>query len=237
MGRVERSWLWAKRNPTLVVAGGLGAVVLAALTGAPVAATLAAVAAAALLFALHKAKTAVELTETVEDLKRHQKKTAAAMQFAFRNVALAREERARAVAAEARAGRRLARARELAHAVLFDLPDKIGEPAGPGPAHAFLVRTARAYLDGLAREAGDDAALLRELAVAYARLGDLQGGRMHETGGDAAEALATHRKSLEIFAAVARALPDNAQAQRDLAVCRMKVADLEQAAGAAPKRR
>ena len=30
------------------------------------------------------------------------------------------------------------------------------------------------YLDGLAKEAGDDPALRRELAVAYARLGDVQ---------------------------------------------------------------
>ena len=141
VGRVERLWLWVKRNPALVVTGGLGAAALTAITGAPVAATLAAVAAAALLFALHQTKAAAELTQAVADLKRHQKKTAAAMQFAFRNVALAREERERAVAAEARAGRRLARARELAHAVLFDLPDKIVESAGPGPAHVFLVRT------------------------------------------------------------------------------------------------
>jgi hypothetical protein len=71
--------------------------------------------------------------------------------------------------------------------------------------------------------------LRRELAVGYARLGDVQWNPKHANPGDAEGALASHGKSLEIFDALARAHPDNAQAQRDLAVSRGKVADLERA--------
>ncbi len=215
VGRPERLWLWAKRNRALAVTAGLGAVALAAVTGAPAATALTAVAVGSLLFALHKAQVAADLALAVGDAKAARKKTAAALQFASRTCAREREERRRAVAAEVRATRRFAQGRELARAVLFDLPDRIADPA----ARAFLIRAARTYLDGLAREAGDDPALLRELAVAYARLGDVLADRP-------ADALASHRKSLALFAAVAAALPNNAQARRDLEASRGKVADL-----------
>ena len=109
VGRLERLWLWVKRNRALVAVGGLGVAALAAVTGAPAAMALVAVAVGSLLFALHKAKAAAELSRTVEDVKATQKKTAAAMQFAYRHYSLAREERNRAVGAEARTTRRFAR--------------------------------------------------------------------------------------------------------------------------------
>ena len=112
--------------------------------------------------------------------------------------------------------------------MIFDLPDVMGS-AALAPARTFLLRTALAYLDGLAQEAADDAALLRDLAVAYARVGDVQAGPNLDGGGDPAGALTSHRKSLALFAAIADALPDNAQAQRDLAAGRGRVADLERA--------
>ena len=91
------------------------------------------------------------------------------------------------------------------------------------------MRTARDYLDGLAKEAGDDPALRRELAVAYARLGDVQMEHLSEYGRDVIGALASQRKSLDLFTALAAALPNNAQAQRDLEASRGKIADLERA--------
>src|SRR5262249_4363834 len=139
-------------------------------TGAPAATVLVALAAASLLFALHKTRAAAELTQAAEDAKASQKKTAAALQFAIRHYAQARAGRRRAEAAEAEARRRFNRLRELARAVVFDLADHVAD----APARALLVRTALAYLDGLADDAGDDAALQRELAVAYARVGDVQ---------------------------------------------------------------
>jgi tRNA A-37 threonylcarbamoyl transferase component Bud32 len=235
VGRSERLWLWAKRNLALAITLGLGAVALVAVTGAPMAAVLVAVAVASLLFALHKAKAVTELTDALESLKQSQQKSVAARQFAFKHYALARAEQERAVAAETRAKNRFARLRELARAVLFDLPEKIGDAPDLAPARALLVRTVLTYLDGLAKEASDDLLLLREVAVAYARLGDVQAGPTPPDGGDAAGALASYRKSLELFTALSSAHPDNAQARRDLVASRAKLDALQRALGLIPR--
>jgi tRNA A-37 threonylcarbamoyl transferase component Bud32 len=229
VGQAERLWLWTRRNPALVVTGALAALAVVAATGAPVAAVLVAAAAASLLFALHKGRAAANLVLAVEAARQHQQKTAAGLQFAVEHCALARDERDQAVAAQARASRRFAHLRELARAVLFDLPDRLGDPSGPAPARALVVRAALAYVDGLAREAGDDPVLLREAAVIYARLGDVQATPIHGNKGDVEAALASHRRSLEVFEALARSHPDNAQAQRDLAVSRARVVELRRA--------
>jgi hypothetical protein len=180
-------------------------------------------AAASLLFGLHRAKAAANLVRAVEAARLHQEKTAAGLQFAAGHCSLARTERDRAVAAEDRARRRFNHLRELARVVLFDLPQRLGEPA---PARALLVRTAQAYLDALAKDAGDDALLLREVAVGYARLGDVQASGEEV---DTEAALASQRRALEVFEALARTHPDNAQAQRDLAGCRARVVELRRA--------
>jgi hypothetical protein len=90
---------------------------------------------------------------------------------------------------------------------LFDLFEQITDAT----ARAAFVRMMRAYLDGLAQTVGDDAALLRETAVAYGRLSDLLAA-----DDDAAGARECQHRSLELFTALAAALPDNAQARRDL---------------------
>jgi hypothetical protein len=216
VGRAERIWLWAKRNRTAALAGALGAAALAAVTGAPMVAALVVVAAGAILFALHKAKAASELSQAVEDLKRQQQKNAASLQFVARHCTVARQDQQRAFAAEARARRQLVPARELARAVLFDFPEVWKDLPNAAPARTFLIHTVLAYLDSFAAEAEDDVSLLRELAITYAKISDVQRGEC----GDLADALISRRKSLEIFRTLARLLPDNAQAQRDLAVTR-----------------
>ena len=65
--------------------------------------------------------------------------------------------------------------------------------------------------------------LLRELAITYAKISDVQRGECGDLNG----ALISCRKSLEIFETLARLLPNNVQAQRDLAVNGEKIAELE----------
>jgi tRNA A-37 threonylcarbamoyl transferase component Bud32 len=232
-GKLERLWLWARRHPGLALIGGLGAAALVAVTGAPAAAVLVAVTVMALLFALHKAKTAAELAQAIEVIKQSQEKTAAVLQCAMQNFSRARDNPEKPLPTEVRAQRRFAQAQKLARTVLFDLPDRMGDPQGWAVGRALLVRTALAYLDGLAREAGDDGVLLRELAVGYSRVGEMQAGPNSGNEADPAAALVSYRKSLKIFTALAAAHPDNAQAQRDLAAVRQKVADLREALGSA----
>jgi tRNA A-37 threonylcarbamoyl transferase component Bud32 len=224
VGSAERLCLWAKRNPALLVTACLAAAALVAVKGAPVAAVLVAIVCASLLFALHKAKLAAELARSVEDAQRQQQKTAATIEFALKQASQAREERQRALTAESQSTRRFAAVREFARSVLFDLASQITEPA----ARALLVRSALAYLNGLAKESGSDPILLREAALAYARLAEVQEAGSDAEMGDPQGALSSYRKSLDIFASLARAHPDNVQAQRDWQIHRQKVAELEQ---------
>jgi non-specific serine/threonine protein kinase/serine/threonine-protein kinase len=119
-------------------------------------------------------------------------------------VATARQ--ARITRAErARAERRFNEVRQLAHALLFDIHDAVQTAPGTTAARALIVSKALEYLDTLAREAQDDPALQRELAVAYIRVGDVQGGVGKSTAnlGDQAAALRSYRKALAIAEHVA----------------------------------
>jgi serine/threonine protein kinase len=224
-GRVKRLWLWLRRNPSLAVTASLVAVVLVAVKGAPMAAAFMALTVGSLLFGLYKVKTAADLAQLVEEGRQNQQQTAAALQFVLKYYVLAQKERDRAIAFEAQAKRRFGLVRKLAQVLIFDVLDRIEHP----PARAFLVQTALTYLDDLAKEVGEDALLLREVAVAYAKVGDVQANPNRPHRGDAVAALASYRKSLEIFSVLARAYPDNAQAQRDLAISHKRLDDLKRA--------
>ncbi len=121
------------------------------------------------------------------------------MHSALEHCVQARAERERAFAGQSQASRRFHALRGLAKAWIFDLPATLHQAAGSAPTRALLVKTALAYLDGLAKEAGDDPVWLRETAVAYGRVGDLQAESTPGHPGDVVGALATYRKGLELF--------------------------------------
>ena len=238
MGQVRRLWLWARLNPALAVTSSVAIAALVAITSMPANLVLLALGTAAIgsmLFALRKAKTEGELAQVIADLKQDQLKTASALQCALQHCLRAREDRDRAIAATSNADRRFALVRGLAKAFLFDLPDKIEASKSAAPARMFLVRTALAYLDSLVKEVRDDPALLREMAVGYAQVGDLQGSLTRASQDDLAGALASYRQSAALFIALAKTHPRNAQIQRDLVVSRGKVRELEQAIGQSTK--
>ena len=101
-----------------------------------------------------------------------------------------------------RAERRFQEVRELANTFMFEFHDEIRFLPGATKARALLVETALRYLDGLTREAGNDASLLTELAVAYQRVGDVQGDPRGGSLGRTAEAMESYRKSLAIAEAL-----------------------------------
>ncbi|MCM3876608.1 MAG: protein kinase [Thermoanaerobaculia bacterium] len=99
---------------------------------------------------------------------------------------------------EALANTRFHEVRKLAKTVLFDLHDRIKPLPGSTPVRALLVTTALDYLNRLSAEAGHDRDLLRELAEAYVRVGDVQGGVGQGSLGDTLGAVASYRKALVI---------------------------------------
>ena len=76
----------------------------------------------------------------------------------------------------ARAERRFNDTRELANALIFDLHDKINDLPGSTPVRKILAERALHYLDKLSHEGRADPQLADELATAYEKMGDVQGG-------------------------------------------------------------
>jgi eukaryotic-like serine/threonine-protein kinase len=94
------------------------------------------------------------------------------------------------------AQRRFDDVRALASSMMFEVHDEIANLPGSMRARAHLAARARDYLDSLAREARGDTGLQRELAGAYERLADVQGGALNANQGDMPAALESYRKAL-----------------------------------------
>jgi serine/threonine protein kinase/tetratricopeptide (TPR) repeat protein len=116
----------------------------------------------------------------------------------------------------ARAERRFQDVRTLANSLLFEIHDAIQDLPGSTPARELLVKRALQYLDGLSTEAGGDAGLERELAMAYERVADVQGGYHAANLGDHAGAIASYRKALAIRESLRQRIAANAEVRRDL---------------------
>ncbi len=80
-----------------------------------------------------------------------------------------------------RANRRFEDMRRLAKSILFEIEPQIADLPGSTLARATLVKRALEYLDDLSREAGGRSDLRRELAAAYEKVGDVQGGWTRRT--------------------------------------------------------
>ena len=109
-----------------------------------------------------------------------------------------------AKAEKARAERRFADVRQLAHSLLFDYHDAIKNLPGATRVRERLVKDALANLDKLAAEAHGDSVLQRELAAAYERVGDVRGQAYSASLGDSAGATESYQKALKIREALAQ---------------------------------
>ena len=123
----------------------------------------------------------------------------------------------RAEAQRAKAAQRFNEVRKLANSFMFEFHDGVQKLPGSTPLREQMVKTALEYLDGLAKDAGDDPALQSELATAYEKVGDVQGRPDSANLGDTAGALISYRKALLIRGALSMANPKSAQARRELA--------------------
>jgi tetratricopeptide (TPR) repeat protein len=117
----------------------------------------------------------------------------------------------------ARAERRFNDVRSLAHSLIFDVHDSIQNLPGATPARELIVKKALAYLDSLAQEASNDAALQRELGTAYEKVGDVQGQFVTENLGLPEAALESYKKALAIRTALLQADPRDIENQRQVA--------------------
>jgi non-specific serine/threonine protein kinase/serine/threonine-protein kinase len=115
-----------------------------------------------------------------------------------------------------RAERRFNDVRKLATSFLVD-NDTLASLAGGTEIRSRLIQRSLEYLDGLSREAEGETNLQRELALAYEKMGDVQGRADGPNVGDTAGALDSYRKAVSIRKAIQESAPDDLVALRDLA--------------------
>ena len=116
----------------------------------------------------------------------------------------------------AKAEQRFNDVRKLANSVVFELHDSIQNLPGSTPARELLVSRALEYLDKLASEGGQELSLQLELAAAYDKIGDIQGGFGTSNLGQRDKAAQSYRKALAIGEALVRAQPGNVDFRRRL---------------------
>ncbi len=107
------------------------------------------------------------------------------------------------------AQRRFNDVRSLANSLMFDVHDSIRDLPGSTAARKIIIEKALKYLDSLAQESRNDAALQRELAAGYKRIGDVQGYQFSANMGETASALGSYRKALAIRQAIFAAHSNN----------------------------
>jgi len=125
------------------------------------------------------------------------------------------QERRVAVAEKARAQRHFASVRKLANTFMFEVHSEIENLPGSLKAREMLVKTALQYLDSLAGEAANDAALALELAVAYRKIGDIQGQPGGANTGNLLAARANYEKAKRLFVALDLLRPNDAEVLRE----------------------
>ncbi|MEJ7708658.1 MAG: serine/threonine-protein kinase [Pyrinomonadaceae bacterium] len=98
-----------------------------------------------------------------------------------------------------RAEQRFRQVRKLASTVLFDYPERIKNLPGATETRRKLVTDALEYLDQLSQDSDNSPDLQRELALAYQKVGDIQGGESESANtGETVAALDNYRKALAI---------------------------------------
>jgi tetratricopeptide (TPR) repeat protein len=130
-----------------------------------------------------------------------------------------------------RANRRFNDVRRLANSLMFELHGAIENLPGSTAARELLVKRALEYLDSLAREAGNDPSLQRELVSAYLKVGNVQGNPNNANLGDTTAALQSYRQAQRIAEQILKANPTDLEARRSVGVIQQKMSDVQSAMG------
>lgn len=123
----------------------------------------------------------------------------------------------RATIERERAERRFNDIRELSNSLMFEIHDSVKDLPGSTPTRELIVRRALEYLDRLAQEAGEDPSLMREMAAAYVKIGDIQGNPYGANLGNLEGAKDTYGRALAIYENLLKAAPQDAEVLRAFA--------------------
>ncbi|MBZ5600777.1 MAG: serine/threonine-protein kinase [Acidobacteriia bacterium] len=113
------------------------------------------------------------------------------------------------------ARRRFNEVRGLAHSVIFELHDAIAPLPGSTAARNLLIERALEYLERLSKEASGDPALQWEVALAYERIGLVQGYAAESNLGNGPASFDSLRKSAAILERLSARPGASLQLRRD----------------------
>jgi serine/threonine protein kinase len=89
--------------------------------------------------------------------------------------------------------------RRLANSFMFEVHDAIAELPGTTAARKLLVQNSLKYLEELSNESSGDATLRLELAIAYRKIGDIQGRAFTANLGDPDGALKSYARGVALL--------------------------------------
>ena len=121
--------------------------------------------------------------------------------------------------------------RSLAASLLFELHDGIRDLAGSTTARRLIVEKAQRQLELLRADSESDPGLIRDLAAAYERMGELQVDPRHPDKSSAGAALASYRHAVDLRRKIAGGKNASPEDRRDLALSLAKLGDGEFMAG------
>jgi eukaryotic-like serine/threonine-protein kinase len=135
-----------------------------------------------------------------------------------------------------KAQNRFRQVRQFSRSLLFEIHESLHALPGATEPRRQLLSRALQFLDGLAKDAGDDAELKVELAEGYRKLGQVQGSRVSENVGDVRSAIASFQKAVllgeQALALTPHSVPAadvTTGAYDDLSVALLDVGDVEAA--------
>ncbi|MBI4853780.1 MAG: protein kinase [Acidobacteria bacterium] len=105
--------------------------------------------------------------------------------------------------------------RDLTSALLFKYNDSLEKIAGSTALREEMINEALKYLDRLSKQPNMDLELQHELALAYQRVGDIQGRPFRINTGNTSAALESYDKSLVFFEELAKQNPSNLTIQSE----------------------
>ena len=116
-----------------------------------------------------------------------------------------------------RAEQRFSDVRKISNSLLFELSPKLENLSGSTEAREILVSRALEYLDSLAAESQNDAALQSELAAAYEKIGDLQGNPTNPNLIDLDAAIKSYEKANLMRRNLLETNPNDTESERKTA--------------------
>ena len=120
----------------------------------------------------------------------------------------------------------LLEARRLANVFVFDVHDAVRDLPGSTRARRLIVETGLRFLDNLAKTSRRDWELQSELATAYQRIGDVQGGGMGANLGNTKAALESYHKAMTLLDSVISHDAENRKARIDRITVQQRIGAL-----------